>query len=169
MESFLFYFFSGLAILSAMLVIALPKPTRALLSLMVTMFSLAVLYLVLGAPFLAMAQLMVYAGAVLVVFLFVIMLQGTGAQDIALKQRFPLGYLSFAAVVAIGLFLAFALFLRSHPFDGSVPLPRQLFVGTIERIGQSLFDRYLIPFELPSALLLLGILAAVALAKNEGP
>ena len=83
----LFYFFAGLAVLSALSVIFSPRPTRALLSLIVTMFALAVLYLLLGAPFVAMVHLIVYAGAVLVLFLFVIMLQGVGATEIPFWAR----------------------------------------------------------------------------------
>ncbi len=84
MESFLFYTFSAGAVLSALCVISAPRPTRALLALIAAMFCLAILFGLLGAPFMAMVHLIVYAGAVLVLFLFVIMLVNL---DEAAKQR----------------------------------------------------------------------------------
>ena len=163
MQPFLFYLFSGLSLISALFVITLPRPTRALLSLMVTMFSLAVLYILLGAPFVAMAHLIVYAGAVLVLFLFVIMLQGIGEKDIPFAQRFRPWYLALVSFVgtAFAGTLAF-LFFRAFIF----PAPRGV-NGTVENIAAALFRHYLIPFELTSLLLLLGVFAAVGLAKKE--
>ncbi len=162
MRVILFYLFSALAILSAVCVITLPKPTRALLSLIVTMFALSVLYLLLGAPFVAMAHLIVYAGAVLVLFLFVIMLQGVGAVEIPLSQRFPPGHVLFASLAGFGL-LGLLVFLVSR---FKLP-PAAGVVGTVEAVGESLFHNYLIPFELTSLLLLIGIFAAISLAKKD--
>ncbi len=161
MTLFLFYFFSAVSIISALLVIGLPKPTRALLCLIVTMFALAVLYLLLGAPFVAMAHLIVYAGAVLILFLFVIMLQGLGATDIPLGQRFSQGYLLLAGFVAGAFILTFAA-IAKIPFANSSGI-----FGTVENIGHALFHHYVLPFELTSLLLLLGVFAAVSLAKKE--
>ena len=162
-ESILFYLFSGGTLLGALYVILTPKPTRALLSLIATMFSLAVLYLLLGAPFVAMVHLIVYAGAVLVLFLFVIMLQGIGATDIPLKDRFHKGYLFCATFVGV-CFLILTVFLASqtvlHAAAGITLWP-------VEALGQTLFEEYLLPFELISVLLLIGVFAAVTLAKKE--
>ena len=162
-ESILFYLFSGIAILSALYVILAPKPTRALLSLITTMFSLAVLYLLLGAPFVAMAHLIVYAGAVLVLFLFVIMLQGIGAVDIPLKDRFHKGYLFCASFVGVAFLILTGLLFSSTVLRASAGIT----LWPVEALGQTLFDEYLLPFELISILLLVGVLAAVTLAKKE--
>ena len=162
MQSLLFYFFSGLALLSALFVILLPKPTRALLSLIVTLFSLTALYLLLGAPFVAMAHLIVYAGAVLVLFLFVIMLQGIGAEEIPLSKRFQFGYLTLVTFTAIA-FLIITLGLLAG--SGS-PAATGIY-GSVEMIGRVLFKNYLLPFEVTSLLLLLGVFAAVSLAKKD--
>lgn len=162
MIPFLFYFFSGLALVSALFVITLPRPTRSLLSLIVTMFSLSVLYVLLGAYFVAMAHLIVYAGAVLVLFLFVIMLQGLGARDIALRERFHKAYLGLASFVGIAFFITTAFLLKGVLLPGSRGIE-----GTVETLGNTLFRNYLLPFELTSFLLLLGVFAAVALAKKE--
>ena len=161
MESLLFYFFSALSLISAFLVVTLAQPTRALLSLIVTMFSLAGLFLLLGAYFVAMVHLIVYAGAVLVLFLFVIMLQGTGARDLPLDQRFHKGYLLLATFVGLTFLGTTAFLLRGFSFPH--PLKVQ---GTVEAFGGELFTRFLLPFELTSLLLLLGVFAALALAKK---
>ena len=93
-ENFIFYPFSALAVLGALGVITLRKPTYALLSLMGTMFSLAVLFFLLGAPFVAMVHLVVYAGAVLVLFLFVIMLLGLSAKESRATEGFKKAFCS---------------------------------------------------------------------------
>ena len=158
----LFYFFSGLAVLSALSVILAPRPTRALLSLIVTMFSLSVLYLLLGAPFVAMVNLIVYAGAVLVLFLFVIMLQGIGATDIPFLTRFHKGHLLIAFLLTFAFLGGILTLLKQL-----VPVPSTTVDGSIEAIGRLLFRDYLIPFELTSLLLLLGVFAAVSLAQGD--
>lgn len=174
--TFLFYCFSGLALLAALFVILLKDPVRALLSLVVLMFTLAVLYLTLGAAFLAMANIVVYAGAVLVLFLFVIMLQGLGAKDIPLGRRFPKIHIFLSVFVCLIFFIALALvwtnvgagFPRPELGAGTAPLPPARGIqGTVEAVGETLFQKYLLPFELTSFLLLLGVFAAVALAKKE--
>ncbi len=162
MEAALFYFFSGLALFSALAVILLPSPARALLSLVVTMFGLSVLYVVLGAPFVAMVNLIVYAGAVLVLFLFVIMLQGIGAQDTPLRERFqPMFLLTCGFVAAAFTAVIIFLFCRA-----GIPVAAGI-QGSVELVARMLFREYLLPFELTSLLLLLGIFAAVSLAKKD--
>jgi NADH-quinone oxidoreductase subunit J len=162
MESLLFYGFSAAAVLGAVLVITLPKPAHALLALVGVMFALAVLFLLLEAPFVAMAHLIVYAGAILVLFLFVIMLEGAGAKDTPLGQRFRKSYLTLATFVAAA-FLVTMLFLM---IKVALPSPQGV-QGTVEAFGRTLFKHYWLPFELTSLLLLLGVFAAIALAKKE--
>lgn len=162
MRLLLFYLSSGIAILSALSVIFASRPTRALLSLIVTMFCLSVLYLLLGAPFIAMVHLIVYAGAVLVLFLFVIMLQGIGAADTPFFARFQKSHL-FTGSLAVILLLAGLLTVLKK----IVPVQSTEVDGSIQTIGRLLFHEYLVPFELTSFLLLLGVLAAVSLVKGE--
>lgn len=157
-----FYFFSGLVVLSALSVIFAPKPTRALLSLILTMSSLTCLYLLLGAPFVAMINLIVYAGAVLVLFLFVIMMQGVGARDLPLFSRFSKGFLFASFLLPVLFFVAFFLIAQPHLIPQESGLD-----GDVKAVGVLLFSRYLLPFELISVLLILAIFAAVALAKKE--
>lgn len=162
MEAFIFYPFSLLAVLGALGVITLRKPTRALLSLIVTMFSLAALFLLLGAYFVAMVHLIVYAGAVLVLFLFVIMLLGMGAKEAGLREFPRKGFIALAFFVPT----AFLIFLLSLTLSlDSKPLaPAD---GAPEALGSLLFTRYLLPFELVSFLLLIGVFATVALASPQ--
>lgn len=162
MRLFLFYLFSGTALLSAIAVITVSKPTRALLSLIVTMSSLSVLYLLLEASFVAMANLIVYAGAVLVLFLFVIMLQGIGAREVPLGKRFKPGYLLSAGLAASAFLILTVSVLGTSRFPKS-----QHVSEPVARFGEVLFRNYLLPFELTSLLLLLGVFAAVSLAKRE--
>lgn len=162
MEAFLFYTFSGLAIFGALLVVFVQRPTRSLLSLIVMMVALTVLYIQLGAHFVAIAQIIVYAGAVLVLFLFVIMLQGIEARDVKFKERFSLPLmLSF-----LGIAILLALFLScvfSHSYVGVF----QGVYGSVKNVGFALFKEFLLPFELTAVLLLLSVFAAVALAKQD--
>ena len=161
MVSFLFYLFSGGALLTAVFVITHPKPTRALMALIATMLCLAVLYVLLGAPFVAMVHLIVYAGAVLVLFLFVIMLQGIQARDIPLLQRFHFSYIAASFAVVL-LFLTALTYLLKKSDVGSF----QGIMASVEAVAQALFSRFLLPFELVSILVLVGIFAAVSLAKD---
>ena len=162
MEAFLFYPFAFLAILGALGVVGLRKPVRAVLALVLTMFSLAVLFLLLQAPFVAMVHIVVYAGAVLVLFLFVIMLLGIGAQESRLSENAKKGFLGLAFFVP-GAFLIHLLYLFS-PLVREFP---QRVAGSPEFFGRFLFTRYLLPFELISFLLLIGVFAAVALASSR--
>lgn len=163
MEALLFYPFAGLAILGALGVVLLRKPIYALLSLIVTMFALAVHFLLLHAYFVAMVHLVVYAGAVLVLFLFVIMLLGTGAKELGPNEIFRKGFLALAFFVPAA-FLGVLLYLAS----GLGPLLLAPAEGAPEAFGRLLFTRYLLPFELVSFLLLIGVFAAVALAGRGG-
>lgn len=163
MQLFLFYFTAAIAVVSALGVILLRKPTRALLTLIVTMFALSIIYLLLGAPFVAMVHLIVYAGAVLILFLFVIMLQGVGASEIPLVQRFPLSHIILAGLAGLSFAALLAsIILRAGDLKSAAPV-----LGTVEAVGEILFRNYLVPFELTSLLLLIGIFAAVSLAKKD--
>ena len=162
MEAFVFYPFAGLAILGALGVVFLQKPTRALLSLILTMFALAVLFLELRAPFVAMVHLIVYAGAVLVLFLFVIMLLGIGAKEAGVLENSKIPFLGLAFFVPsafAAVLLSLALRLRGSPLHGVE--------GSPENFGKVLFTRYFLAFELVTFLILVGVFAAVSLMETE--
>ncbi len=164
MDTILFIIFATVAIVCAFNLVLQKHPISSALSLIGVMGSLAVLYLLLGAEFIAMAQMIVYGGAVMVLFIFVIMLLNAGAEKSSGKSWFaqiaglPL-LLAFVAV--IGFLIRAALpVMRSVQFGSWVG-------GTAERVGQLLFTRYLLPFEVISVLILIAILGAVVLAQKE--
>jgi NADH-quinone oxidoreductase subunit J len=126
--------------------------------------TVAVFYILLNAPFIALAQVSVYAGAIMVLFLFVIMLLGTELLPAskALPWQRPL-----AIFLAVILFAesAYMLFIRKAA-AGDVPQPVQTF-GSPQALGQSLFTSYLLPFEITSVLLLIAMVGAIVLTIRE--
>ncbi len=164
MDTVLFIVCAIVAVVCAFNLILQKHPIASALSLIGVMGSLAVLYLLLGAEFIAMAQMIVYGGAVMVLFVFVIMLLNAGSEKASNKSW-------FAQIAGLPLLLAFiaviAFLIREF-------LPRMAgvefgswFGGTAENIGQMLFTEYLLPFEVISILILIAILGAVVLARRE--
>jgi NADH-quinone oxidoreductase subunit J len=164
MDTVLFIIFAVIAIVCAFNLVLQKHPISSALSLIGVMGSLAVLYLLLGAEFIAMAQMVVYGGAVMVLFVFVIMLLNAGAEKASTKSWFAqfAGLPLLCAFVAVMGFLIRAALptLRSVQFGSWVG-------GTAEHIGQMLFTQYLLPFEVISVLILIAILGAVVLARRE--
>jgi NADH-quinone oxidoreductase subunit J len=168
----LFGGFAGLAIVSAACCVTRRNPVASALWLVVTLFTLAALFVLLDAQFLAVLQVLVYAGAIMVLFLFVIMLLNVGrAGPTDLKGPIGLGL----GVLLAGLLLVQLLVLRqssSLPALGptaGVPVPPRAAAGAgiVPAIAQPLFTVYLVPFELTSLLLLAAIVGAVVLAKRK--
>ncbi len=126
--------------------------------------TVAVFYILLNAPFIALSQVTVYAGAIMVLFLFVIMLLGTEQlpRTNVLPWQRPLAILLAAALV---LEAGYVLFLRGVP-GGSIPALNDQF-GTPQAIGMSLFSRYLLPFEVTSVLLLIAMVGAIVLTQKD--
>lgn len=167
MELILFIPAAALALAGAVGVIASRRAIHSALSLLLVLSALAVLYLLLEAQFIAVLQVIIYAGAIVVLFLFVIMLlhMATGEPTVGglRAQR-------AAAVVVGALFLAGLLFVVVRPdiAASKVAGPGPAF-GTAEAVGRALFTRFLLPFELASVILLVGIIAAVTLGKARPP
>jgi|SRR5437016_2663662 len=165
MSDILFYIFAALTLICGFLVIANPfsrNPVTSAMFLVLTIGSMAGLFVLLQAFFLAAVQVLVYAGAVMVLFLFVIMLL-----DLKAEERRKVNLMgAIAGVVSVGAI--FAIFLRS--LAQASPLNVQstptLQGGTI-RLGQLLFTEYLLPFEIVSVLLLVAIIGVVLLSKKE--
>jgi NADH-quinone oxidoreductase subunit J len=140
-------------------VIASRPPVRSALSLLLVLGSLAVLYLLLAAQFIAALQVIIYAGAIVVLFLFVIMLlharTGEARAEKLRAQR------ALAFVLAAALLGAVLAVVRAGPATG--PAPAAEGFGTAQAVGAALFTSYVLPFELASVLLLVGIIAAVVI------
>jgi NADH-quinone oxidoreductase subunit J len=175
MHLILFFVFAGFCLAGAINLLLQSHPINSALSLIVVMSSLAVLYLLLGAEFLAIAQIIVYAGAIMVLFVFVVMLLNAGREDRTLGSR-AARIIGFPAVVVLLAVLATAI-LRM-PGLGTARLGEGLAVAdtlggpdnsNLAQLSQVLFHELLLPFEVTSVLILIAILGAVALArKGEG-
>jgi NADH-quinone oxidoreductase subunit J len=166
LESALFYILSAVAIASALLVVTRRSPVISALYLIVNFFCLAGLYLTLHAQFIAVIQIIVYAGAIMVLFVFVIMLLNLGDES-RLRDR-----MSYKKVVAVALAAGLLTELIYIIETSWVILPATTIndateIGTVEYIGGQLFTGYLFPFEVTSVLLLVAIVGAVVLAKRK--
>jgi NADH-quinone oxidoreductase subunit J len=184
MTEVVFYIFAVAAVLSAVLCILQRSPVAAALWLVSTMFSLAAIYVLLNAQFIAAIQVLVYAGAIMVLFLFVIMLLNLGHAQSDLRGPSTIA----ATLVIVGLLVVelFAL-LQYTPRRIATELsqwptytdPATVFVagqitqqetvsrGVVGAVAAPLFQLYLIPFEITSILLLVAIIGAVVLAKRN--
>lgn len=163
MEQVLFWVLAVGAVGSSLAMITSRKSVHCAVVFLGTLVSLAGLFLLLYAQFVAILQIIIYAGAILVLFLFVIMLlhahSGEGLVEKIRLQR-PLAIvLSLALLVGISF-----LFLQAGLSEAPTPVPG---MGTAEEVGKTLFDRFILPFEVASVLLLAGILGAVVLSKKE--
>jgi NADH-quinone oxidoreductase subunit J len=164
MDAVLFLIFAFVAVASATSLVLQKHPISSALSLVGVMGSLAVLYLLLGAEFLAAAQLIVYAGAIMVLFVFVIMLLNAGAEQRSSRSTIVkwIGIPLFAAFIGV---LGYLIQSRV-PDSGAVTFGSFTTAGGRE-IGRALFTQYLLPFEVTSLLILIAIVGAVVLARKE--
>jgi NADH-quinone oxidoreductase subunit J len=165
MTALIFFLFAGIAIFCGISLVAQTHPISSALSLIGVMGSLAVLYLQLGGEFIAAAQVIVYAGAIMVLFVFVIMLLNAGAEGTSLGRS------GFAKYVGIFLLAAF-LGLISFVIQAMLPKTGGVVFGAFQggtalNIGRKLFTVYLLPFEVTSVLILIAILGAMVLARKE--
>jgi NADH-quinone oxidoreductase subunit J len=160
----IFLIFAVLAVVCAINVVVQTHPISSAISLVGVMGSLAVLYLQLGAEFIAAAQVVVYAGAVMVLFIFVIMLLNAGAES---KHGRSLVAQLLGAPLLIALLGLVAYFVqRLYPRGASVRFGGFTH-GTPLDIGRALFTTYLLPFEVTSILILIAIVGAIVLARKE--
>jgi NADH-quinone oxidoreductase subunit J len=163
MEVILFLAFAGLAVACAISLVVQTHPISSALSLIGVMVSIAVLYFLLGAEFIAAAQLVVYAGAIMVLFIFVIMLLNAGAEGGTRTWRVNL--IGIPLIVAFVALLAFMI-------QGVLPKAEGVTLGgftkgSASEVGKALFTQYLLPFEVTSVLILIAILGAMVLARKE--
>ena len=158
----LFFTFAFLAVRGGVMVIAHRNPIYSALFLILTLFSLAGIYILLLAHFIAIVHIAVYAGAIMVLFLFVIMLLNIRAET---QARGAFKYMSYVAVpMAIILFLELG-YLGFQQYRESVTKANE--IGTVESIGSALFSTYLLPFEITSVLLVVAMAGALFLSKKN--
>ena len=167
MQLALFIIFGALALGGALNLLFQRHPINSALSLVVVMMSLAVLYWSLGAEFLAAAQVIVYSGAIMVLFIFVIMLLNAGEEERTHGSR-AASIVGFPGAAAIFCLLSF-VFLSERDALGKANVGGDLGNGldNIAAVSSMLFTRQLLPFEVTSVLILVAILGAVVLARKE--
>lgn len=165
-----FYVFASLAIAFSFLVILKKNPVSSAFSLVFVFFCFAGIYAALQAHLIAAMQVLVYAGAIMVLFIFVIMLLNADEPTFDLQKTHPLIKV-FAGVFSFILLACFTIAIKKSPAfigDGKHSLDAiQSAGGNSKAISQLMFSKYILPFELTSVLLLVGIVGAVALAKRK--
>ncbi len=159
-----FLILAVIAIATALGTLLSRSAVYAALFLVLNFGTVAIFYILLNAPFIAMSQVSVYAGAIMVLFLFVIMLLGTEnlPRTGSLPWQRPLAFI--LAILLAGE-AAYLLFFR-NAVSGQIPQPVQSF-GSPQGVGQALFNQYLLPFEITSVLLLIAMVGAIVLTKRE--
>lgn len=164
-----FYFFAAVTTLAALAVISVRNPVYAVLSLVLTFFSTACLWLLLDAEFLAIALVLVYVGAVMVLFLFVVMMLDIHIDP--LREGFA-RYLPAAILVALIMVAEMVLLIGLQRFGELIESPDPALaagVSNLEWIGRTLFTDYLLPFEVAAVVLTVAIIAAIALTLRRRP
>lgn len=164
MDGLLFLTFAAIAVGCALNLVLQTHPITSAISLVGVMGSLAVLYLLLGGEFIAAVQLIVYAGAIMVLFVFVIMLLNAGAE--ARPKRKVLAWYLSLPLLFLFIGSGAGLILTQVPHD-KVARFGGFTGGGVKQLGTSLFTQYLLPFEVTSILILVAILGAIVLARKE--
>jgi NADH-quinone oxidoreductase subunit J len=162
MQIVLFFIFGGLCVGAALNLLLTRHPINSALSLIVVMTSLAVLYLSLGAEFLAAAQVIVYSGAIMVLFTFVIMLLNAG-EEVRTRGSRAAYFVGVPGVAVLFGLLTFVFLSQGSSLGGSALTNP----ATLYDLSAVLFRDLLLPFEVTSVLILVAILGAVALARKE--
>jgi NADH-quinone oxidoreductase subunit J len=160
----LFWFLTALAILSALMVVFSKNPVHSVLWLIAVFFAISGHYIILNAQFLAIVNLIVYAGAIMVLFLFVIMLMNLNSDIEPQKNR----WMKMAGVIAgLSLMLVIIAALRDTDLKYQSAQVKNGDIGLIQNLGMVLFKDYVVPFEISSVLFLSAMVGAVVIGKKE--
>ena len=162
MTLYVFYFLSFLAVLSALMVVFSRNPVYSVLYLVITFFCVGGHYLILSAEFLFAVHIIVYAGAIMVLFLYVIMLLNLN-QDTEPQKR---TLYKFAAVISGCLLMLVLVASLKGAESAQLVFGKQTHIGTVQMLGKMLFSEFLLPFEVVSLLLLAAMVGAVMLGKT---
>lgn len=163
MEQIIFYFFAILLVFAASMVITVKNPVHAALFLVLAFFSSAAIWLLLEAEFLAIALVLVYVGAVMVLFLFVVMMLDVNLAE--LREGFT-KYLPVGGLVALLMMVAMSWVVGSRYFKREVS-PHPADYSNTRELGKVLYTDYIYPFEIAAIILLVAIVAAIALTMRE--
>jgi NADH-quinone oxidoreductase subunit J len=160
----IFYALSAFALVCAIMVLISKNPIHSVLWLILVFFAISGHYILLNAQFLAIVNIIVYAGAIMVLFLFVIMLINVKKDSEPQKQLF----VKFIGVIAGGSFLTLTISLikQAQPLVGKTVLLKEGTIGLIHPLGKALFNDYVVPFEISSVLFLSAMVGAVLIGKK---
>jgi NADH-quinone oxidoreductase subunit J len=163
METLIFFIFAALALASSLMVVGHKNPVYSTMSLVVTLFAVAVLFVLLGAPFLGALQILIYAGAIVVLFLFVIMLLNLQKEESAQTGR---GAQFWAGLLGAVIFLGMVglVFWRAGRPELQ-PITEDLV--SLKSLATALFTEYLLPFEIVGLLLLVAVIGATVAARKS--
>ncbi len=173
-ELLLFYLFGGVAVAASLLVVLGRHPMHSVLLLIVSFAALAALYITLDSPFAAVIQIIIYAGAIMVLFLFVVMLLNAHKEEEEVAAGLP-GmkkplYVGAVLAAVLAAELVWALVRTSRLQDGALAggaAPDAVALGSVRGLGQLLFTEYAFAFEVTSILIIVAMVGAVVLAKRE--
>lgn len=164
MEQILFFIVSFITVISALYFVFAKNPLYSILSLIVTFFSIAGLYILLNAQFLGIVQIIVYAGAIMVLFLYILMMLNLNEADESKKPT----YGKFIAIFSAGLlFIGMLGAYKGMAMNSVAASNVNQSVGLTKNLGKLLFNQYVLPFELASVLILAGIVGAVLIGKKD--
>lgn len=169
METFVFYFFSAFVVLSALMVITVNNPVRAAFFLVLTFFFTAVIWMLMEAEFLAIILIIVYVGAVMVLFLFVVMMLDINLEQ--LRKGF-VRHLPIGIAVAIVMFATIYFVVSGETFDVAhfaIPPAKDAAYSNTAALGSLLYTDYVLAFEIAAVILLVGIIAAISLTLRRRP
>jgi NADH-quinone oxidoreductase subunit J len=164
MDHIFFFYFAGVIAVTSLLVVALRNPVYSALSLLIMFFHVAGLYVTLHAEFLAAVQIVVYAGAILVLYLFVVMLLNVKTEERYHNQLPVAGLLGVMLCTEV---ILLAIQSRTAVSASAVPGDPVIASGNTETIGEVLYSTYLFPFEVASLILLVAMIGAIILAKKD--
>ena len=163
MEQFLFFFIALVAVASAVYFVFARNPLYAILSLIVTFFSIAALYILLNAQFLGIVQIIVYTGSIMVLFLYVLMMLNLNAKDESKKHNL----LKFTGIISAGIIFVGMIGAYKGVAMTNATTNVDSQIGLTKNLGKLLFNEYVLPFELASILILAGIVGSVLIGKKD--
>jgi len=166
-ESILFYLFGSVAVGTALGMILQRNPLLSALLLVANFFCIAALYLLLHAQFLAVIQIVVYTGAIMVLVIFVIMLLNLGDEEGMMEKLNLWQSLGLALIVGFLVEVVYIVMFKDRPAAFAELHPNAGMLGTVESIGDAMFTKFLLPFEVTSFILLIAVVGAVILAKRR--
>jgi len=160
----IFLYFAAICLTSAILMITRRNPVHSVMFMLLLFFHIAGMFVLLNAEFLAAVQLLVYAGAILILYLFVVMLLHVDKESSSARaNKFWPGMAAFGVLIAVEL----VLLISRGTFPAAIDQTMHLAGTGVRELGEVLYKQYLVPFEIASIILLVGLIGAVMLAKKD--